>query len=103
MNHHQRRGQPQSGTRTALLIYPVLAPALVALIALLAGCSAPVVWRDRQGADLRRDDYECARDAQMTVPQYWPGLAILVGAPQRAIQREYQRCMETRGWTRAPQ
>lgn len=68
---------------------------------LLTGCAANfhVTRPGMTDAALRRDEYECERDARQSMPQMAPVIAILIGAPQRDFDAFYQRCLEARGYT----
>lgn len=67
---------------------------VLALAIFISGCSNTKFWQ-KQGAsnaDLRRDSYQCEKDARQS--NFGGGL---MGGALR--QEFYDRCMESHGWT----
>jgi len=75
---------------------------IAVVVAALAGCQTPIsrqVWvRDgANNADVKRDTYECRREATFV---NWRRMNWRWSDPD-ADSNLYRLCMEARGWTRA--
>jgi hypothetical protein len=80
--------------------YALATGALVALIALLAGCSRPVMQATKADmSSAKRDHYQCVQESSISAGGTGFGAAVAMWDAQRESDRLYRLCMEARGYT----